>query len=206
MEMTTPECGICFACEFLHRTVMHDTERRINKNACKHTFCVVCLETWIGDCINSGRRLIICPHPECKSQLFGDDIARIAPIHLAAYQELVGINHKERIKALPDDIVRLLKYGCFRKCPACSLLIEHISGCDSMLCLCGQSFCYTCGYSLCGCAYIQMRQSAHAPFTCIACAFVNEEEGFHCKKCNTLRPYELAIKPEKSIHSGETLV
>jgi hypothetical protein len=47
----------------------------------------------------------------------------------------------------PEDrlLIQLAKEKQWRRCKACSRIIELISGCNHMTCRCGRQFCFTCG-------------------------------------------------------------
>lgn len=51
------------------------------------------------------------------------------------------------------DIIEFAQCTGWSRCISCGYLIEHISGCRHMTCICGQEFCYTCGnrWRTCGC-------------------------------------------------------
>lgn len=60
-----------------------------------------------------------------------------------------------------ESLKKLAKEEGWTQCPKCSRVINRISGCNSMTCLCKTHFCFRCGCSPCDC--VRLNQVARPP-------------------------------------------
>lgn len=113
-------------------------------------FCTSCLSSWIHVMVGEGRSSTKCPASGCPHNLSARDITRLAkPIDAARFHELIKADIAQKNRELLDDPKMAEWVTAHTKpCPSCSQLIEQADpgfSCQSMMCLCGQKFCYACG-------------------------------------------------------------
>ena len=129
-------------------------EQWANKQWClgDHRFCRGCLAGWIAASLDSGHGLIRCPAEGCAAKMLPDDVERISPEHRERALELLGRNFEARAAEIAaDPELHTLLRSIAQQCPRCKLWIQKSDACNDMLCLCGASFCYSCGQEPCGC-------------------------------------------------------
>lgn len=59
----------------------------------------------------------------------------------------------DEFQALPPELhsaedaalMLLAKQGHWKRCPSCRHMVERLTGCNHMVCRCGNAFCYACG-------------------------------------------------------------
>jgi hypothetical protein len=114
-----------------------------------HEFCSECLAAWVAAEVSQGKSAVCCPGEGCTRRLSPNDVARLADAGVAArFREIMSTDFSVKTRELladPDHAEWLQNNT--KECPACHQLIERITGCDDMHCLCGQRFCYRCGSS-----------------------------------------------------------
>ncbi|KAH7882297.1 hypothetical protein F5I97DRAFT_1817067 [Phlebopus sp. FC_14] len=103
-----------------------------------------------------------CPNPRCSAlvQLDEDPDEPMATCPSCGEAMCVACKalwHEdltcEEYMALPEDerspedqlVFMLAKAKKWRRCPACSRLVELVHGCNHITCLCGTHFCFKCG-------------------------------------------------------------
>ncbi|KAF9334149.1 hypothetical protein BG006_002654 [Podila minutissima] len=106
---------------------------------------------------------VCCPQPNCRSIIDLDDKDGTAvtcpeckssfcascavPFHRGLsceeYRAQAQVGDTEEDRAM----LQLVKDRHWRHCPSCRFVIEKQVGCNHMVCHCGQSFCYACGYA-----------------------------------------------------------
>ncbi|KAL3476177.1 hypothetical protein BJX99DRAFT_258691 [Aspergillus californicus] len=61
--------------------------------------------------------------------------------------------HTHNCQEDPDDkeVLAMARAEGWKRCPSCRRMVERVTGCNSMRCMCGQHFCYGCGSSPCTC-------------------------------------------------------
>ncbi|KAG1669196.1 hypothetical protein FOA52_001447 [Chlamydomonas sp. UWO 241] len=117
--------------------------------------------------IHPSQRLY-CPHKDCSTLLLrpeegepeGPMVCPACERTLCASCLIPGWHEGfscEAFQALPphqrsaDDaaLLRLSDVLRWKQCPSCSHVVERSEGCNHMACLCGGSFCYSCGLAYC---------------------------------------------------------
>ena len=117
-----------------------------------HRFCQDCLAGWITASLGSGHGLIRCPAEGCTAKMLPDDVERVSPVHRKRALELLGRNFESRAAEIAaDPELHALLRSIAQQCPHCLLWIQKSAACNDMLCLCGASFCYSCGQEPCTC-------------------------------------------------------
>ncbi|KAF9170323.1 hypothetical protein BGX21_002299 [Mortierella sp. AD011] len=105
---------------------------------------------------------VCCPKPECQSIIDLDDKDGTAvtcpecrssfcatcavPFHRGMTCEQYQIQSQGGSSEEDRAMLRLVQDRHWRHCPSCRFVIEKQQGCNHMVCHCGQSFCYACGY------------------------------------------------------------
>lgn len=126
-----------------------------NNNACGHTFCRTCVQTWANSAIKEQRLNIKCPAAGCKYHLWDQDLQELlSPQMFARHQEHKHADHLKNLQdiAKHDDVLMKWLQQHARPCPRCHVIVSRSEGCNKMTCVCGNSFCYACGFERCLCS------------------------------------------------------
>ena len=119
---------------------------RVSKALCSHGFCQECFQSWIGSNLGACKICIRCPEPECKVQLYSDDVKRIgtAAQH-AQFMELITADYRVRLLEayVSGDFEGVITDPQSRPCPKCRVILHRTSGCDDFICNCGNRFNFT---------------------------------------------------------------
>ena len=94
--------------------------------------------------------IVPCPAPNCPYQLDTLDTHRATHWELAAkHRALLAVEYQARLDALDAEDADFANWtrANARTCPACRVIIHRDDGCNSMVCTCGEGFCYECGQS-----------------------------------------------------------
>ncbi|KAH9097801.1 hypothetical protein Ae201684P_001276 [Aphanomyces euteiches] len=103
---------------------------------------------------------VYCPNPTC-SELLQVPPERVPPLATcplcftdlcvvcrALWHGLLDCETYKR-RVVDEENSRLLgetaQLHGWKACPACTIFVEKVSGCNHMSCRCGQEFCYNCG-------------------------------------------------------------
>jgi hypothetical protein len=137
-------------------SVQPETNENWDKVTCDHMFCHECMSKWATEKIRGQRTNIMCPGlPSCSYRLWREDVRTlVSEEHFARYSALLNANYKDHLKktvaeSSPEFLAWLKKY-C-RPCPECRVIVSKAHGCNDMMCVCGQHFCFECGESSCSC-------------------------------------------------------
>lgn len=119
---STHSSRYCEVCE------MHSQS---NKNTHYHWMCDECLNSWFVERMKANKSLGCA---KCDWKPSHDIIMRVLyPKNIAAY-----IAWTERMK-------KPLGIPHAGRCPRCGEISEKIGGCNNMVCICGETYCYRCG-------------------------------------------------------------
>ncbi|KAK9726101.1 hypothetical protein RND81_05G190300 [Saponaria officinalis] len=118
-------------------------------------WCDILVDAWIA---RKGHKRAVCPYEgcaevvidECKSGgkqecakcrrefCFGCGVKWERNHHeVCRYEELVFLN--------------AARQGSWKRCPNCRFFVQRSTGCNSVSCRCGTTFCYKCGVETCRC-------------------------------------------------------
>ncbi|RDB30352.1 ATP-dependent RNA helicase DEAH12, chloroplastic [Hypsizygus marmoreus] len=104
---------------------------------------------------------LFCPNPKCSSLVEADEDSDDPQAICPSCKQVMCVPCRalwhdgltcEAYQALPLDerspedrlLLELAKAKSWRRCPSCSVIVEHISGCNHMTCRCGFHFCFKC--------------------------------------------------------------
>ena len=138
-------CEICTGlCDPVELVRVDSGGEHFRKPACSHAYCGPCLQQYLQVAVDGMALNIRCPHPDCKFVLYPDDVKRLAaPDTFERYDALRKTDYRTRLRQLQaDGLVNSEFLKQTRVCPACYVIIERSEGCDSMFCVCGNSFRY----------------------------------------------------------------
>ena len=133
--------GLCSVCGDPDAELIECTSR------CADLFCFGCVENWISSNLENRTRIIKCLADGCLATFTEADIAKFGELY-AIYRRLMSETYGERDFS-DDPAMAAWTKANTRACPQCSLLITWGGGCKSMICPCGQKFCFCCGKQTC---------------------------------------------------------
>ena len=135
-QFNCPSCSLPFDdnCIFLQELSVEEQEKLISINLRKQ--------------INSSNdKLRECPDEKCKLGVIRvrNDKQRTGTCEECYKQYCIRCMlpaHKGECANISTDLLQ--KKFNFKECPKCKRIIERISGCPHITCLCGKDFCYIC--------------------------------------------------------------
>ena len=146
------ECKICCSAIATEQARIPRCNEFFDETPCdeSHVFCASCLSSWIHVMVGEGRSSLKWLASGCPHNLSPRDITRLAkPVDAARFHELIRADIAQKNRELVGDPTMAEWVTTHTKaCPSCSQLIEQADpedSCQSMMCLCGQKFCYECG-------------------------------------------------------------
>lgn len=129
------------------------TTEHWSSNPCGHVVCKTCMQGWAQAEISQQRTRVKCPAVGCSHTLWDHDLkALVSEDVFDRYKALKNTDHLQKMKEdLKDPALRKWLKANSRPCPDCHVIVSRSSGCNSMRCVCGTSFCYRCGLKKCEC-------------------------------------------------------
>ncbi|KAF8067842.1 hypothetical protein FPV67DRAFT_1626064 [Lyophyllum atratum] len=105
---------------------------------------------------------LFCPNPKCSSLVEADGDSPDPQAICPSCRKVMCVPCRthwhtdltcEEYQALPLDerspedrlVLDLAKAEQWRRCPNCAVIVELVSGCNHMTCICGFHFCFKCG-------------------------------------------------------------
>lgn len=128
-NLSSRSCHVCYEKRPASTSFIKTSRKCKHKKQC----CSKCLRDYVQHQNKHGANYMPCPNPHCKCYLDDGTIKRC--LDTDQYNE-----YQARSKEATDFLKKTTK-----KCPACTIRIEKISGCDIMRCAyCGHKFCWSC--------------------------------------------------------------
>lgn len=136
-------------CPRCHVWMFHDDpdDALMRCRKCSLAYCFYCKHSWHGTTNECGRDLHRIPQDIIDLLMESPD-----PGIRQHYEKLYGVRTVKA--ALEDEADRREMLELVGEtedtllCPQCGLAVTKLDGCNKMLCVCGQNFCFLCGVDL----------------------------------------------------------
>lgn len=116
-------------------------------------FCSNCVQSWIGAALDQDRIAIQCPATGCDARMSRRNVKNSATKEqFALFEELSTRDYSAKYdEIMADPALALWATANTVQCPYCLQLVNRSTGCNHMVCACGEWFCYGCGGKKCTC-------------------------------------------------------